>query len=326
MPPPIPRRLLGATGLEVSILGYGASPLGGEYQAIDEAEGIRSVHEAFNLGINFFDTSPYYGSTKSETVLGKALASLPRDQIIVSTKVGRYGPEQFDFSAERVTASVHESLQRLQIPYIDIIQCHDIEFGSLDQVIHETIPALQQLKSQGLVRHIGITGLPLKIFSYILDRVEPGTVDAILSYCHYSLNDTALLDILPYMQGKQVGVISASPLSMGMLTHAGPPAWHPAPPEVKEAAAAAAEYCAGQGMDVSKLALKFALRNSDICTTLVGMPTSQQVHANVQTTLEAVGLVETPDSDKEAAVLQEIQRILGSIKDVCWPSGRPENN
>ncbi len=67
-------------------------------------------------------------------VLGKALKDLPRDQIIVSTKVGRYGAETFDFSAERVTASVHESLQRLQIPYIDIIQCHDIEFGSLDQV------------------------------------------------------------------------------------------------------------------------------------------------------------------------------------------------
>lgn len=67
-------------------------------------------------------------------MLGKALRDLPRDQIVVSTKVGRYGQEQFDFSAERVTASVAESLARLQIPYIDLIQCHDIEFGDLDQV------------------------------------------------------------------------------------------------------------------------------------------------------------------------------------------------
>lgn len=103
-------------------------------------------------------------------MLGKALKALPRDQIIISTKVGRYGVDKFDFSAQRVTASVEESLKRLQLDYIDLIQCHDIEFGDLDKIVNETLPALAALKSKGLVRHVGITGLPLKIFTYVLDR------------------------------------------------------------------------------------------------------------------------------------------------------------
>ena len=103
-------------------------------QEIDEAEGIAAVHEAFKLGVNLFDTSPFYGTTRSERVLGKALVGLPRDQIVVATKVGRYGAEDFDFSAERVTRCFHESLERLQLSYVDIVQCHDVEFGDLGRV------------------------------------------------------------------------------------------------------------------------------------------------------------------------------------------------
>ncbi|WIA18414.1 hypothetical protein OEZ85_009874 [Tetradesmus obliquus] len=323
----LPRRLLGNTGLEVSVLGFGASPLGGVFQEINEAEGIASVHEAFKLGINFFDTSPFYGSTKSEAVLGKGLKDLPRDKIIVSTKVGRYGQEYFDFSAERVAFSVRESLARLQIPYIDIIQCHDIEFGSLDQIISETLPALQQLKAQGLVRFVGITGLPLSALQYVLDRVPPGTVDVILSYCHYSLNDTALQDAIPYFQEKQAGIISASPLSMGLLTQQGPPEWHPAPAELKEAAAAAAACCRDQGVDLAKLALQFAVKNPSISTTLVGMCSSDVVRTNVSAVLQALGAeaVDSSSARQEKKALEEVERILAPVKDLTWASGRPES-
>ena len=138
--------------------------------AVDPEDGAKAVEAAFRRGINFFDTSPYYGDTRSETVLGLGLARLPRDQIVVATKVGRYGSGIFDFSAERVTASIHESLGRLQLTYVDLIQCHDIEFVHLNQIVNETLPALAELKKKGLVRHIGITGLPLKVFRYILDR------------------------------------------------------------------------------------------------------------------------------------------------------------
>jgi L-galactose dehydrogenase len=139
-------------------------------QPIDEEEGIRAVEAAFQRGINFFDTSPFSGDTRSERVLGKALKRLPRDKIVVATKVGRYGQDTFDFSASRVTASIQESLTRLQLEYVDLIQCHDIEFGDLDQIIEETLPALAKLREKGLVKNVGITGLPLKIFTYILDR------------------------------------------------------------------------------------------------------------------------------------------------------------
>lgn len=101
------------------------------------------------------------------------------------------------------------------------------------QIINETLPALQKLKEAGKIRFIGITGLPLEIFSYVLDRVPLGTVDVILSYCHYGINDATLEDLLPYLKSKGVGVISASPLAMGLLTESGPPDWHPASPELK---------------------------------------------------------------------------------------------
>lgn len=111
-----------------------------------------------------------------------------------------------------------------------ILACFDLFFK---QVVNETIPALQKLKEAGKIRFIGITGLPLEIFTYVLDRVPPGSVDVILSYCHYSINDTTLEDLLPYLKSKGVGVISASPLAMGLLTERGPPEWHPASPELK---------------------------------------------------------------------------------------------
>lgn len=102
-------------------------------QAFDPDEGIRSVREAFSLGVNYFDTSPYYGAGKSEELLGKALQGLPRSEIVLATKVGRYGLDTFDFSAETVTESVHTSLERLRTDYVDVIQCHDVEFVDLEQ-------------------------------------------------------------------------------------------------------------------------------------------------------------------------------------------------
>nr|ACJ84972.1 unknown [Medicago truncatula] len=196
-------RELGRTGLKLSSVGFGASPLGNVFGSVSEEQANASVRIAFQSGINFFDTSPYYGGTLSEKVLGKALKALnvPRSEYIVATKCGRY-KEGFDFSAERVTRSVDESLERLQLDYVDILQCHDIEFGSLDQIVNETIPALQKLKEAGKTRFIGITGLPLEVFTYVLDRVPPGTLDVILSYCHHSINDSTLEDIVPYLKSQ----------------------------------------------------------------------------------------------------------------------------
>jgi L-galactose dehydrogenase len=304
---------LGKTGLQVSALGYGASPLGGVFREIDEAEGVRAVHTAIDLGINFIDVSPYYGATRAEIVLGKALREIPRDQYLLATKVGRYGLDEFDFSAARVARSVEESLQRLGVETIDLIQCHDIEFGSLDQVVGETIPALRRLQEEGKVRFIGITGLPLRIFPAVLDRTP---VDTVLSYCHYTLNDTSLADLFPYLQGKGVGVINASPLAMGLLTERGAPTWHPATPEIRSACARAAAHCRSRGADIAQLALQFAVSAPDIATTLVGTASPEHLRKN------AAWIEQPIDRD----LLAETQALLAPIHNRTWPSGRPENN
>lgn len=309
-------RPLGNTGLKLSCVGFGASPLGSVFGPVSDEEAIDTVREAFKLGINFFDTSPYYGGTLSEKVLGKALKAVgvPRNEYIVSTKCGRY-QEGFDFSAERVTRSIDESLERLQMEYVDILQCHDIEFGSLDQIINETIPALQKLKETGKIRFIGITGLPLEIFTYVLDRVPLGSVDVILSYCHYGINDTTLEDLIPYLKNKGVGVISASPLSMGLLTESGPPEWHPASAELKAACQTAVASCKKKGKNISKLAMQYSLCNKDISTILVGMKSVEQVQVNV------AAATELAQGQIDEQTLAEVEEILKPVKNQTWPSG-----
>ncbi len=305
--------VLGNTGLKVSRLSFGGSSLGGVFREVDEREAIRTVFTAIDLGINFIDCSPFYGITRAETVLGKALKEIPRDDFYLATKVGRYGDAEFDFSAKRVTASVDESLRRLRIDYIDLIQCHDIEFGSLDQVVNETIPALRRVVGQGKARFVGITGLPLKIFRYVLDRTP---VDTVLSYCHYSLNDTSLEQLIPYLEEKGVGIISASPLAMGLLTERGAPAWHPASEEIKKACMKAAAHCRSKGVDISQLALQFALADPRIDTTLVGTASPVNLKKNVK-------WVESPPHPE---LLAEVREILKPVLNKTWPSGRPENN
>jgi L-galactose dehydrogenase len=307
-------RVLGATGLRVSVLSYGASPLGGVFGDVSESDGIRTVHAALDGGINFIDVSPYYGHTKAETVLGKALQSVARDKYYLATKVGRYGENEFDFSAARVTHSVDESLQRLNTDYVDIIQCHDIEFTSLEQIVNETLPALREVVQAGKARFVGITGLPLKVFREVLSRTE---VDTILSYCHYALNDTSLETLLPFLEEKRAGIINASPLSMGLLTDkTSLPDWHPAPAELRAACAEAAAHCKARGVDISQLAVQFAVANPAIHTTLVGTAKAENIEKNIAWASEPL--------DEE--LLRDVEKILSPIKNQTWPSGLPENN
>lgn len=119
-----------------------------------------------------------------------------------------------------------------------------------------------------------------------------------------------------------MGVISASPLCMGLLTSQGPPAWHPAPPALRSAAAAAARMCSARGMDLSELAIQFAVRDEGIATTLVGMCTCEQVRRNVQCTLAAL---QPPNADA-TAMLEDLRVALEPVKNTTWPSGRPENS
>jgi L-galactose dehydrogenase len=163
------------------------------------------------------------------------------------------------------------------------------------------------------VRFIGITGYPLKIFRAVLDQTE---VDTVLSYCHYSLNDTSLESLIAYLQQKGVGIISASPLSMGLLTERGASEWHPAPEALKAACAKAAAHCRGRGVDIAQLALQFSLSQLAIATTLVGTASPENVKKNVAWS----------EQPPDPALLAEVQAILAPVQNTAWPSGGPENN
>eukprot|EP00181_Compsopogon_caeruleus_P003573 CAMPEP_0184683948 /NCGR_PEP_ID=MMETSP0312-20130426/13303_1 /TAXON_ID=31354 /ORGANISM="Compsopogon coeruleus, Strain SAG 36.94" /LENGTH=309 /DNA_ID=CAMNT_0027136697 /DNA_START=12 /DNA_END=938 /DNA_ORIENTATION=- len=299
------RRSLGRTGIMVSPMGFGGSPLGGIFSTIDEEDAVKAVHEAVRRGVNFFDVSPYYGMTKAEKLLGRALKDIPRDSVVVSTKVGRYGFAEFDFSADRVTASLQESMERLNVDYLDAVFCHDIEFArDLNEVVEQTIPTLQRLKASGKIRAIGISGYPLEAFRYVLDRAPENSVDLVLSYCHNCLNDSSLLDMMDYFDEKGVGVINASPLCMGLLTNGGGPDWHPAPPELKDAAKRAASIAAARGVDISYLALKYALKNTRVATTLVGIDSCSILEKNIS------GFkMEEPSPDLLKEILDEFSAV-----------------
>ena len=182
---------IGKTGMKVSNLSFGASSLGGVFHGIREEEGIRAVHVAVDNGINFIDVSPYYGHLKAETVLGKALKEIPRDKYYLSTKVGRYGKDgvnTWDYSAKRATESVYESMERLNVDYIDLINVHDIEFqagmeGGLQKVCDETLPALVELKKKGVVGHVGITDLQPENLKWVIEHSDSGVVESILNFC-----------------------------------------------------------------------------------------------------------------------------------------------
>jgi L-galactose dehydrogenase len=308
-------RRLGRTGLNVSALSFGASSLGSVFRPTDDTESIRTVHVALDLGINFIDVSPYYGATKAESVLGRALRGIPRSSYLLATKVGQYGEGDFDFSAARVTRSLDESCGRLGVDYIDLLQCHDIEFADLNQIVNETLPALVKLRDAGRIGHIGITGLPLKVFSAVIDRVEPGVVETILSFCRYEMNDTALGDLVPYFKKKGVGVINASPTGMGLLTERGVPAWHPAPAAMVAAARQAVDYCRTVGADIVKLAIQFAVSHPGIATTLVSSANPENIRKNIAYADEPI----------DFALMARVLDLLRPIHNHNFTRGRPEN-
>jgi L-galactose dehydrogenase len=306
-------RPLGRTGLQLSSLSFGASSLGQEFRPVDLNEALRSVHVALDLGMNFIDTSPYYGRGMSECLLGVALRGVPRDRYFLGTKLGRYAPNHFDFSARRVVESVDVSLERMGVDHLDIILCHDIEFVEMAQIVEETIPALRKIQQQGKVRFIGISGYPMKIFRYILDRTE---LDVVLSYNHYTLQNTMLAELVPYLRGKNVGVMNAAPFSARLLTNGALPSWHKATPEVRQACRRAAEHCAARGVDIAKLALQYSLANETLATCIVGSANPENVKKWVEWAGQPI----------DQSLLSEVLDLLRPIHNWFYLEGLPANN
>jgi aryl-alcohol dehydrogenase-like predicted oxidoreductase len=308
------KRLLGNTGLELPILSFGASSLGQEFRKVNLEEALRSVHVALDCGLNFIDTSPFYGRGMSEVLLGQALRGVARESYTLCTKLGRYDLAHFDFSAKRVEESVDVSLHRLGTDHLDVVLCHDIEFVPMQQIVDETLPALRKIQQSGKVRFVGISGYPMKAFQFVLAQTE---VDCVLSYNQYTLQNTRFADeLVPQLKARGVGVMNAGPFSARLLTNAPLPEWLKEPEEVKAAARKAAAHCQSRGVDIAQLALQFSIANPDITTTVAGSANPDNIRKWSQWAAAPI----------DEGLLREVQDLFAPVKNLGHTEGLPENN
>lgn len=312
----IPRRALGHSGLQLPIMSLGCAGLGNVYGDMTIEEARFLVHTCVKNGVDFFDTSPYYGDTKSEDVLGECLKDIPRESFILATKCGRSGSGS-DFSRQAILKQVEASLNRLQVDTLDILQLHDIEFSSsLGLIVEEALPALQELKDAGKVKAIGITGLPLNVLDFVHQRSQV-KLDCMLSYCCYTLNNTNLKKYLRRWNHNGIGVIQGGAASMGLLSAHGPPDWHPAPDKIKETCRKAVQHVESKGKNISKLAFQYVMREELLTSTLVGVTNIEQLTQNLK-------WVNQPDIDN--ILLEEVMNILDPIRNQVWVEKGSEEN
>lgn len=309
-------RPLGHTGIDLPILSFGASSLGAEFRSITLEEAMLSTKTAIDLGMNFIDTSPFYGRGMSEIMLGLGLKGIPRESYLLGSKLGRYSDVHFDFSAKRVEESLHVSLQRLGTDYLDVMLLHDVEFVPLQQIWEETLPAVLKLKAQGKIRAVGFSCYPMKTFNAVLDQVE-NDIDCVLGYNRYTLQNTTYVDeLLPRLAARNIGAMNAGPFSARLLTNAPLPDWLKEPEAVKAAARAAAKLCADRGVDIAQLALQFSCEHPGLATTVAGSANP----ANIRKWAE---WLEAP-IDRE--LLADVLAIFAPVKNSGHLEGLPENN
>ena len=307
------KRTLGNTGMEVSVLSFGASSLGAEFRNIDLDEAVKSVRVALDGGMNLIDTSPYYGRGQSECLLKYALNEVPRDSYYLCTKLGRFAPKHFDFSAKRVRESIDISLERMNVDYLDIILCHDIEFVNMAQIWEETLPEIRKIQKEGKVKFVGISGYPMKMFRTVAEQAE---LDVVLSYNHYTLQNTMLADEVDFLKSKNIGIMNAAPFSARLLTNAQLPVWHKATPEVREICKKASEHCTAAGVDIAQLALQFSVAHEDLSTCVTGS-------ANPQRVAQWCEWLEKP---LDLQLVAEVQEILKPIHNWFYVECLPENS
>jgi len=303
-------RKLGLTGLDVSVISQGGAAIGQQYGPVSINEVAGCVHAAIDAGINLIDTSAFYGLGKSEEILGEVLQGGWREKIHICTKAGRLDRDKFDFTAAGMRACFEGSLKRLRTDHVEILLAHDIEFADdYELVFTETARVLHELKKEGKCRFIGMSALPLGL---LRQAIEKCNLDVVISYCHFSLQNISLLtELLPVAERLGVGVLNASPLSMGLLTNQGPPPWHPAPEAIQLACRKAAEHCRSRGADIATLGMQFCFAETRIPSTITGTAKASELETN----LKAL------NSPIDAKLLAEVQAILAPVKDRVWPSG-----
>jgi L-galactose dehydrogenase len=306
-------RELGRTGLSVSVVSYGTAPLGDMFGTADEDQALASVRQALDAGITFFDSSPFYGGGLAEERLGRALAG-HRNEVIIGTKAGRYGRDEFDFSARRIRDSVETSLRLLRTDHVDLLQLHDIEYVDLAGPFGEGYEELVSLREQGKCRFMGMTGYPIETFRRAMIETD---LDVVLCYAHATLLDQSLItDLLPMAEDRGVGMINAAAVSLGLLTPKGSVIEHPADQVIKDAAARVVQLCRERGVDVAFLANQFSIQRSRCPTTVIGTTKPQHLES-------ALAAVEEPIDEE---LLADVLDVVGAARNRAWASGLPENN
>jgi L-galactose dehydrogenase len=315
-------------------------------------EWIQTIHFAVaECGITLLDTAPWYGHGTSEVVIGFAMKELLREHsrqsFVVNTKIGRYESDpnqQFDFSKEATLASVQRSLQRMKCEYIDVLQLHDPEFApSLDQLMKETVPAMLFCRSKGWCKSLGMTGYPIEVQHQILQRTLEDfhgveVWDQALTYGHYNLHNTSLFSrpienhksFADFCQRHCIGLLAAAPLSMGLLTHSQAPDWHPGNLELKDACRKAASICESQGVNISTLAIVFALSNPLIPCTILGMKNKTEAETaaalanrfhNVDDSLSQEEILKQVMTKQEYFVWQILKDPINGPFATIWKNG-----
>jgi D-threo-aldose 1-dehydrogenase len=287
----------------VSRLGLGASVIGGLFQPVSDDEARAVVTTALALGIRYVDTAPLYGLGASERRVGEALASRPDVPCTLSTKVGRllrtnptvhetlpeghwHVPDDvkpvLDFSRDGIRRSLFESLERLSLDRVGVAYVHDPD-DHLDQAIAEALPALAELRAEGLVGAIGAGMTNAAALCRIVREAEP---DCVLLAARYTLLDqTALDELLPLCEREGVAVVAGGVLNSGVLADPSPGArfdYAEAPRPVLERARLAASVCAEHGVPLAAAALQLPLGHPAVVSVLTGVRSVTELQLNVR--------------------------------------------
>ncbi|MFI8630978.1 aldo/keto reductase [Microbacterium sp. NPDC077663] len=291
--------------LPVSDVGFGAAQLGNLNQETTDDASTAAVRAALAAGVTYFDTAPHYGLGLSEQRLGRALSDVARDDIVISTKVGRLlvdSPEtaerqddqgfvvpaavrrEWDFSADGVKRSIEASLTRMGTDRIDIVYLHDPDDHE-QQAIREALPALIDLREQGVVRAIGAgmnqSAMPARF-------IEAHDVDVIMIAGRLTLLDqTALADLMPAALRRGVAVVAAGVYNSGLLSSARirPDAhfdYAPATADVRSRGERLAAVCRDHGVDLPAAAVQYPLRHPAVVSAVIGMRTAAHVDSSIE--------------------------------------------
>lgn len=299
---------------EISNIGYGCATLANIYNPLTDTDSHEIINFCVKNGINYFDVAPFYGGGNAEFRLGRALNTLNKNKLFIATKVGRYTDENslsgaggyFDFSPSKIEESIKNSMDKIGIKQIDLLQCHDIEHVTTETII-EALPILDHFRNIGYINNIGINSYPIQPLIDIIDRTNI-KINSVGTYAHHTLINDSLNNYIQYFREKDIKIINSSPLGMGLLTDKGPPDWHPASQKMLDIVYKIKNFCIEKNENISNIAMKYSLNNPNILTNITGGGSIEEITNNLST------LNNPPGKN----ILDEIDIISQPVKNKLW--------